>query len=83
MPPRVDANRCFHVIAQRFPHGSIRNIGLGGGGIFIMYPVLDMQLTPAVTANRYSNVQHCVFPEALSETFDLHVLLFENDKGRE
>ena len=28
----------------------------GGGGVFILYPVLNVQLTPVVTANRHFNV---------------------------
>ena len=41
-----------------------------GGGIFILYPVLNAQLTPVVTANRHFHVTAFSLPE----TFDWHVL---------
>ena len=43
----------------------------GGGGIFILYPVLNVQLTPVVTANRhFFMLQYRVFPAVVSETLD-------------
>ena len=41
-----------------------------GGGIFILYSVLNVQLTPVVTANRHSHVTAF----SLRCSFDWHVL---------
>ena len=41
-----------------------------GGEIFILYPVLNVQLTPVVTANRHFHLQYRVFPAVVSETLD-------------
>ena len=54
-----------------------------GGGIFILYPVLDMQLTPAVTANSYFHVTVLRFPCDAIRNIRLACFAFENDKGRE
>ena len=53
-----------------------------GGGIFILYPVLNVQLTPVVTANRHFHVTafslRC-YPKHSIGMF----CFFENDEGRE
>ena len=40
-----------------------------GGGIFTLYPVLNVQLTPVVTANRHFHAT-AFFPAVVSETLD-------------
>ena len=52
-----------------------------GGGIFILYPVLNVQLTPVVTANRHFHVT--AFPCGAIRNIRLACFVFENDEGRE
>ena len=48
-------NAPWHVITDLF--ASSRFIcGFGGGGVFILCPGLNLQLTPVVTANRHFHV---------------------------
>ena len=54
-----------------------------GGGIFILYPVLNVQLTPVVTANRHFHVTVPRFPCGVIRNIRLACFVFENDGGRE
>ena len=53
-----------------------------GGGIFILYPVLNVQLTPVVTANRHFHVAAFSLRCYLKHSIGMFCF-FENDEGRE
>ena len=52
-----------------------------GAGIFVLYPVLNVQLTPVVTANRHSHVT--TFSLRYYPNIRLACFVFENDEGKE
>ena len=49
-----DRQTCLHL--------RVLSADSGGGGIFILYPVLNVQLAPVVTANRHFHVTVPRFP---------------------